>query len=185
MSKTLIALSAFMLIGTAIGFAGREAQHRDAEQDDARTVSLQDVPTPARKALAENAGTAKIVEVTMEDEDGIKVYEATWQIGGVDHEMEVTERGDTVATEHIVSVDDLPQPVREAAGKFFPPGTTLKAEQKTIVLYELAADIDGREKEVLVAPTGQCVNVSKVDDDDHEDHEDHEGEDHEDEEDDS
>jgi uncharacterized membrane protein YkoI len=133
------------------------------EQDDAQVVTLDKLPAAARDALTKLAGDAKLGEVTMEDEDGVKVYEASWQASGVEHEAEVTEHGDVVQTEQVVNLDAMPKAVQRAATNAFPKGTKLKLEKKTIVLYEVEAEIDGQEKEVLVAPTGQRVEIDHED----------------------
>jgi uncharacterized membrane protein YkoI len=166
MSKWLLAVSAVLVIGTAVGFAAAakdKEDKNDMEQDDAQVVTLDKLPAAARDALTKLAGDAKLGEVTMEDEDGVKVYEASWQASGVEHEAEVTEHGDVVQTEQVVNLDAMPKAVQRAATNAFPKGTKLKLEKKTIVLYEVEAEIDGQEKEVLVAPTGQRVEIDHED----------------------
>lgn len=173
MTKWLLTLSAVLVIGTAVGFAATARDNEDKvdnEQEDAQVVAFDKLPAAARDALIKRASGAKVGEVTMEDEDGVKVYEASWEVNGVEHEAEVTEHGDTVATEQIVDLDSAPKAVQKAAKKAFPKGTKLKVELKTIVLYEVEAEIDGQEQEVLVAPTGQRVEIDH-DDDEHEDRE--------------
>lgn len=169
MSKWLLSLSAVLLIGTAAGFAAtaKDAEDKeDKEQDDAQVVTLDKLPAAARDAMKKLAGDAKLGEITMEDEDGVKVYEASWEANGVEHEAEVTEQGDTVATEEMVDLDSAPKSVQKVAKKAFPKGTKVKVERKTIVLYEVEAEVDGKEIELLVAPTGQRMEIEHGDDED-------------------
>lgn len=170
MSKMLLALSGILVIGTAVGLSARDNDNEGKEQEDAQVVTLDNLPRAAREALLSLAGAAKLGEVAMEEEDGVKVYEAGWTVDGVDHEATVTEDGDLVETEQLVDLDSTPKAVQQAAKKAFPKGTKLKIEKKTIVLYEVEAEIDGKERESLVAPTGQRVEIE------HEDHEDEDGE---------
>ena len=96
MSKKLLALLGILVIGTAAGLAAtaKDKQNREEkEQEDAQVVTLDKLPEAARDALVKLAGDAKIEEVTVEDEDGVKVYEASWKLQGVEHEAEVTEHG--------------------------------------------------------------------------------------------
>ena len=167
MSKWLLTLSVVLVIGTAVGFAATAnvtADKEDKEQDDSQVVTLDKLPAAARDALAKLAGDAKIGEITMEDEDGVRVYESSWKVNGVEHEAEVTEHGDTVATEQTIDLESAPKAVQKAAKIAFPKGTKVKVERKTIVLYEVAAEIDGKEKEILVAPTRQTVEIEHGDD---------------------
>jgi len=149
----------------------REEKENDGEEDDAEVVPLAKIPAAAQKALQKLAGDAKIFEVTVEDEDGVKIYEGSWKVKGVEHEAEVTANGDIIETEQVIAVGDAPKAVQKVAAKAFPKDAKVKIEKKTIVLYEVEADINGKEKEILVAPTGQRVEIDHGDDDD-EDNED-------------
>jgi len=167
MSKSLLAMSGLMLVGAAISFAaGAKDKEQEREKDDAESVvALDKLPKAARDALTRLAGDARIEEVTAEDEDGVKVYEGSWEIDGAEHEAEVTETGDVVETEEEVGWDAVPKAVRQAATKAYPKGTKIDVEKKTIVLYELEAEIGGREKEILVDPTGERVEIEEGDED--------------------
>lgn len=169
MSKSLLAMSGLLVIGAAISFAAgaKDKEQKGEERDDAESVvGLDKLPKAARDALTRLAGDARIEEVTAEDEDGVKVYEGSWQIKGVEHEAEVTETGDVVETEEEVGWDAVPKAVQQAATKSYPKGTKVTVEKKTIVLYELEAEIGGREKEFLVNPAGERVEIEDEGDED-------------------
>jgi hypothetical protein len=56
--------------------------------------------------------------------------------------------------------------VRAAIAKHFGAGTKVVVEKTMIVVYEVEARIDGKEKELLIFPTGR---VHEESDDDHDD----------------
>lgn len=150
----------------------RNEKDGDGEADDAQIVALADIPAAAQEALRKLAGDAKIAEVKVEDEDGVKVYEAAWKLKDVEHEATVTAHGEVVETEQVIAASAAPEAVQKVAAKEFPKGAKVKFEKKTIVLYELEAEIDGQEKEFLVAPTGQQMEIDAVDHEDYEKDED-------------
>ncbi|MHB8972487.1 MAG: PepSY-like domain-containing protein [Pirellulaceae bacterium] len=141
----------------------RERQEDDAEADDAEVVPTDKIPAAALKALRKLAGGAEISGVQVEDEDGVRIYEGAWKVKAVQHEATVTADGTLVSTEQIAAAKAAPQAVQTLANKAFPKGTQVKMERKTIVLYEVEAIIDGKVKEILVAPTGQRIEISHAD----------------------
>jgi len=134
-------------------------------------LTIDQVPEAARAALLKLAGEAKIVEVESEDEHGALVYEAEWVANGRQHEAAVTADGTLVETAEVVRMEDLPSAVRAAVAKHFPGQTKLEIEKKTIVAYEIEARIDGKERELLVLPTGK-VHGERSEDSKHHDDED-------------
>jgi len=146
---------------------GDEEEDEEKEESDAdkeQITSLDKIPTAARQALVKLAGKAKIEEVESESENGVKLYEAAWRVKGVEHEALVTAVGDLVETEETIAAGSAPKSVQRAAAKIFSKGTSVKIERKTVVLYEIEAEHQGREKEVLLDATGQRTEI------DHEDH---------------
>lgn len=168
MSRMMLALAGILMIGVTAGLAAR---NDEKEQDDAQVVAMDKLPAAARNALSKLAGDAKILEVTMEDEDGMKVFEGSWKVEDVDHEASVTEHGDVVETEQAISLEAAPEAVQRAARRALPEGTEFKVEKKTIVLYEVEAKINGEEKETLVSPTGQRLEIEQEDHEDEDDEE--------------
>lgn len=146
---------------------GREAEDEGDDEDDGDDddLDMSQVPEPARAALMKLAGGAKITEVEREKEHGAVVYEAEWMANGVEHEAAVTAEGALVELEEVIAVADAPSAVRDVIAKQFGAGTKVVVEKKMVVLYEIESKVDGKEKEVLVLPTGRVINDS--DDDDH------------------
>lgn len=131
---------------------GREAED---EADDEDRLTIDQVPEPARAALLQLAGGATIVKAERERVHGVLVYEAEWVVNGTQHGAAVTADGTLIEAEETVRVEDLPPTVRSVVAKHFPAKTKLAIEKKTIVIYEVEARIDGKERELVVFPTGR------------------------------
>ena len=134
----------------------REIEGEEGEEED-EVISLEQVPAAARKALVKHAGGAKIIKVEREKEHGVVLYEAEWEAGGREHEAKVTADGDLMELEEKVEAKDVPEAVRQAAGKRFPAGAKVEYERKTITLYEVEAKVNGKEREMLLTPAGTAV----------------------------
>ncbi len=92
----------------------------------------------------------------------------------------MTADGIVIETEESVSLNNVPNAVRAAIAEHFGSDVKVTVEKKTIVLYEAEAEIDGREQELLIFPTGRIHEHEHDDDDAHEghDHDDHEHDGH-------
>ncbi len=150
---------------------GREVEGEEDDEDD---LTIDQVPEPARAALLELAGGAKIVKAEHEREHGVLVYEAEWVKNGTKHEAAVTADGTLIEIEEIIPVDRAPAAVRAAITKHFGGNAKVVVEKKMIVVYEVEVRIDGKERELLVFPTGR---VHEDSDDDHEDDDDEDDDD--------
>ena len=172
MTTMRMGLTAMLLLAAALGMARSPwaGAKQEQEQDHSVKVALDQVPESARTALTHLAGDARIEGVAMEDEDGVKVFEAAWSVSGVAHEASVTEQGDLVELEQAIDLASAPQSVQRRAAKAFPKGAELKVEKKTLVLYEVEAMIGGEERELLFSPMGQSVKIKHRDDDDDDHH---------------
>lgn len=166
MKKVLLAVIGMVFIGASVGLAARLATPDDDKDEDTRTSSLEQAPAGVRKTLSRLAGKSKIRSVTIEDEDGVRVYEGSWKVGDVQYEASVTEEGFLLEREQSVRMKAVPTAVRAAARNAFPEGADVSVERKVIVLYEIEGEVNGKEREMLVAPTGQRVEIERDDDDD-------------------
>ena len=140
--------------------------------DESVKMTLAQAPPAVQKAIQSAAGSATVTEVEKETEDGFTLYEAAWEVGGVEHEVNVNEAGEVMETEIAVAADAVPAAVKTAAMKHLPKRTKPEFEKKMIVLYEIIAMVDGKEIEFLVDPSGRVMELEADDDD-----EEHEGED--------
>jgi uncharacterized membrane protein YkoI len=145
---------------------GREVEQEDDEGD----LTIGQVPQPARAALLKLAGPAEITEAEQEKEDGVLVYEAEWVLKGAKHEAAVTADGALIEIEETIPPEAAPAAVRAAIAKHFGPNAKVVIEKKMVVVYEVEARVDGKERELLVFPTGRVHEED--DDDDHDDDDD-------------
>tara|TARA_R110002072_G_scaffold303004_1_gene491219 strand:+ start:17793 stop:18335 length:543 start_codon:yes stop_codon:yes gene_type:complete len=178
--KRIIATAAVCTIGLSTAWALKPHNH-EGHDAEATKMKLSNAPTAVQTAIKSAAGSATVIDVEKETEDGITLYEAAWKVGDVDHEVNVNEAGEVMETEMSVSGDAVPAAVKSAAMKHLPKGATAEFEKKMVVLFEIEAMVDGKEVEMLVDPSGRVMELEA--DDDHEDH-DEEDDDDDDEEDD-
>ncbi len=153
---------------------GREVEDDDGddEDEDEKPIAIDQVPAKAREAILKHANVAKLTEVTQEEEDGVVLYEAEWSVAGRAHSLTVTADGTMVETEEDVDAKDVPPLVAKAAAKHLVGATGLKFEKKVVVLYEVSAKVNGKEREIVLTAAGQVAE-----DEDEGDDNDEEGED--------
>ncbi|MBN1509656.1 MAG: PepSY-like domain-containing protein [Sedimentisphaerales bacterium] len=145
---------------------------------DARELSLDQIPAEAREALLHLAGGAQIVAVEREKEHGMELYEAEWKKGdGLEAEAKVMASGDLVEMEEEIDAAALPANVKAAVAKRFPAGAKLECEKVTLLMYEIEAKVNGKERGILVLPTGKILGKALEGDDDDDDDDGDDGED--------
>ena len=149
------------------------ANGKEHEQDEEK-LTMEQLPPRVKEAVQKLVGTDPIEEIEKEREHGIVVYEVEWTVNGKGREAEFTADGDLLELEEEVNADEVPAAVKQAAAKALGKTLAVKFERKTIILYEAEAKVDGKEREVLVFPTGKLVPHEK-----HGEHEEH-GDDHDD-----
>ena len=162
----------FAMIGAGLLVAGAATGLAWDEEE----MSLSQVPAQVREALLKLAAGAKITEVEREKKHGIVTYEAEWEVNGREAEAEVTADGDLIEMEEEIGASDVPAAVRAVAAKKFPAGVKIEYERITMKFYEIEAQVGGREKEILVSPTGKILH-SEAGDDDDDDDDDHDDDD--------
>ncbi len=167
MKRFALALSVG-LIGLSTAWAMKPVEDKKGESSDTK-IMLADAPKAVQKTIEKEAGAA-IKEVAKETEEGFTVYEVSWKVGDVKHEVNVNEAGDVLETEMAVSGKDVPKAVRAAAMKHMSRGAKPGFEKKMVVLYEIEAVVDGTEVELLVDPNGRVVELEADDDEGHEVH---------------
>ena len=166
--KTTVRRSvAFGLLGT-LAIGGLATAMGEGEAPKAHFIR------PSTKAIRELAGRAGGIKFGKEKKHGIWVFTGEWRANGVSHEAMVTADGTVVETEESVSLKHVPTAVRAAIAEHFGSDVKVTVEKKTIIIYEAEAEINGREMELLIFPTG------KVHEQEHDGDKDdaHEGHDH-------
>ena len=146
-----------MLLVVGCGTAATTSTHRD---------TLDTIPRAAAQALERLAAGAKIERVAREREGGVELYEATWQVNGLEREAAVTASGEVVELEEEVESANVPALVRAAAITRLPGAQSIKFVKLQSGNYEAEAMIDGRESDVTLAPDGREVGDNDDDDGD-------------------
>lgn len=155
---------------TLLGFVGLAIAVAVATAGDAPKTTLGQIPAEARATLRKLADGASITAVEREKENGMELYEAEWKVnGGKEVEAKVTAGGDLVEMEEEIDADALPTNVKAVVAKHFPAGAKLECAKVTMVLYEIEAKINGKEKEILVSATGKIFGKDDDGDDDDDD----------------
>ncbi|UCD30125.1 MAG: PepSY-like domain-containing protein, partial [Planctomycetota bacterium] len=131
------------------------------DDEEEENISLDQLPAEVREALLKLAGNAQITEVEREQKHGIVLYQAEWGANGHESEATVTADGVLVELEQELDAKDVPAAVKAAAAKNFPPGVKLEYEKKMIVMYEVEAKVDGKEKEIMITPVGKVLDHKK------------------------
>lgn len=140
-----------------------------ATAGDARKLSLDQIPAEAREMLLTLADGATIAAVERDKEHGIELYEAEWEkADGLEAEAKVMANGDLVEMEEEIDAAALPASVKAAVAKRFPAGAKLECEKVTLLMYEIEAKVNGKERSILVLPTGKILGKGLEGDDDDE-----------------
>lgn len=157
--------------------ASGAAEAKDAEDE---AVAIDDLPAAARDAIRKLAGDSKLEELSREepddddkkegdkddDDDDVVLYEASWLVNGNEHEVLVTAGGDIVEQTETLNEDAVPAAVREEAQEEFPNATAIEYERRTIIVYEIEVEQDGKERELLLSPTGEEMEIEVGDEED-------------------
>jgi len=150
-----MAAVAAVLIGGMMVWSQEPKKDKQDEGEQERVVKESEVPAAALAALKKLAGSASITEFAEEIEHGAKFFEGSWK--GPDGNVDglVTESGTVVEIEESIPTEKVPAAVRAAAAKGVGEGTKISFERKTMYLYEIHFDKDGKEGEMLFTPDGR------------------------------
>ena len=176
MKRTLVAAALCVAVGSA-AWALNQDTDNEREEAGEKTVKLAETPAAVQSSIKKAAGNAKIDEIEMESDDGVTVYEASWKVNGVEHEVSVDSVGQVLETEHVVTGDAIPAAVKAVAAKHMPKGAKAEFEMKSVVLYSVEAMVGGKEVEILVDPAGRLMELEADDDHEHGEHGDHDDDD--------
>lgn len=151
---------------------GAEGTKDDERKEGEEAVAIDDLPAAARDAIRKLAGDAKLEELSREEQgdddesdkekdsdDDEVLYEASWLVDGNEHEVLVTAAGDLVEQTETLKEDAVPAAVREEAKEEFPDAKAIEYERRTIVVYEIEVKVDGKERELLLSPTGEEMEI--------------------------
>lgn len=125
-----------------------------------KQVKLEDVPAAAQKVIQEHTLDGTDKKITREKEDGKHFYKVEYNKDGRKHELQVDDTGKILETEEILTMEDLPNVVKETVKK-----ESAGAEIKELALetegdetfYEVEFEKDGKEHEVKISKDGSVL----------------------------
>ncbi len=182
MKKRMVAVAILSVVAVSSAWAFQLNNEEDEGQET--VVTLAETPAMVQTAINKAVGGATVDEIDVEREDDITVYEASWKVDGVEHEVSVDSSGHVLETERVVSREAVPAAVRSAVTKHMPADANPEFELKSVMLYSVAAIVEGKEIELLIDPAGRLMELEAAGDDgqskEHEDEDEHEDDDGED-----
>ena len=141
-----------------------------------------ELPSAAARAVAAAFPKAKVAEVEVENEDGVKLYEVELEQGGKELEVKVSPTGTIVEVESEIALGDVPKAVAAAIAKAAGGGKVVEVEkvearavQKSgqwvkldtpVTHYEAEFRRDGKTHEIRLTAAGTVVKIEEEDDDD-------------------
>lgn len=140
-----------VLLGAGVSFAWGT----DDEGEQEMAVKESEVPAAALKALRDMARPAKILKFAREVEHGHTYYEGSWTSDHGHIDALVTPEGEVVEIEEGIQAGKLPKAILNAAQKAAGKDAEIRAEKKTIVLYEVKYRLNGKRHEVVYSADGR------------------------------
>ena len=130
-----------------------------SESSKEKDVTLVSVTAPARATIEKETAGGRVDKITRETERGKIVYDVEATVGGKHMEYLVAEaNGELLGTEAPVEFSALPQPVQDAAQKYFGTSsglTAMKGVEYGETQYELEGLKNGKKVEVTFDPNGK------------------------------
>jgi hypothetical protein len=125
-------------------------------------VAAEQVPAAAMETLRKQAGGAEFSKLEAEKKDDRDLYVGKWMGNDREYEAKVTGDGALLELKEPLSVEDLPDAVRNAVGQAFPNATDWDSKKRTIfsegqpsVVYEIKVRDGGQKGPPLrVSPDG-------------------------------
>ena len=147
-----------------------------------KSESMDRAPLAVKNAVATAVGNHKVKKFEKEQDDGKTVYEASFDVDGVEHTITLDETGSVIEEESEVDVADLPPAVAAAVLKAQPlaqvkEAVRVKKGEKSY--FEIDAKVGGDKHEILIGTDGTLLS-DKVEAEEDEDkqgekHEKHDG----------
>lgn len=123
-----------------------------------RPIEKAELPAAALRALQNAAGDNPLGAFEEEIRNERRYYEGEWKTLEGKQEATVTADGVLVDAETDVASEVAPPAVRKTAEKLAGEGQ-VKYARRSFVFYEVEYVEDGREREILLRPTGERIGV--------------------------
>ena len=147
----LIALAAVTTLFSAVAVA----------EEQERKIQRSDLPAAVEKTVAEQSKGATIRGFSQETEKGQTYYEAELMVNGQKDAL-MDANGSVVEVEEQVSIESLPQAVRDGLQAKAGTGKIAKVETLNkngkLVAYEAKVLTNGKKSEVQVGPDGKALD---------------------------
>jgi len=126
-----------------------------------RKLQRKDLPAAVQKTVDRESAGAEVKGFSTERENGIQTYEAEMTIGGHSKDISIDAKGNVLEVEEEVSMDSLPDSVRNALTAKAAGGTIGKIESLTkhgkLVAYEAVVTAGTKHREIQVGPNGETL----------------------------
>jgi hypothetical protein len=136
----------------------------DGKEPPARTVTLADLPEPAKATVEKLMVGGKIKTIEQEEENGSPVFDVEGTVNGKDVEYDVAADGKVLSSEQRVPYESLPASVRMAATVYFGSAETFPASKEIEgdkTFYEVEGKKDGTRVTLKLSDTGKIVEEEK------------------------
>jgi uncharacterized membrane protein YkoI len=134
------------------------ATHSSANAQE-KKITKADLPVAVQKTIDAQTQGATIRGFSTEIENGKRIYEAELTVNGHSKDISMDKDGNIVEIEEQVSLDSLPQAVRDGLTHAAGSGTITKVEALTknnkLVAYEAAVKNGAKRSEIQVGPDGK------------------------------
>ena len=154
-----IVMVSLLTVGLTLGVVGcQTAKESRAEQKEER-ITLEQLSAAARATADKVTAGGHVDQIDKEVERGKVVYDVEATVNAKHVEFLIADAdGAVLGTEDTIDFGQLPEPVREAAGKYFGSNTGLKAMKGLEygeTHYEIEGLKNGKTVEVTFEPDGR------------------------------
>lgn len=151
------------LTALAVACASNKAG-RARKEEQTEHISVVELTAPARAAVEKLTTGGKVEKIDKEVEKGRTVYDVEATVNGKHVEYVIATDGEIVGTETSVEFNELPEVIRDAAGKYF-GGTAGLGAAKGVedgrTTYEIEGKRDGKKVAATFDETGKLVEEEK------------------------
>jgi uncharacterized membrane protein YkoI len=140
-----------LLVTVFAAFSGANAQEKK--------ITRADLPIAVQKTVDAQTQGATIRGFSTEIENGNRIYEAELTVNGHRKDISMDKDGNIIEIEEEVSLDSLPEAVRNGLAHAAGAGTITKVEALTknnkLVAYEAGVKNGAKHSEIQVGPNGK------------------------------
>lgn len=165
-TEVLIDAKTGKIVSTKIEKAAKEANEEEKEEKEspAQSVSLSDIPAPARAAIEKLTAGGKIKKIEKEEQEGTAIYDVEAKVKDKDVEYDVDSNGNILTSEESVPFSSMPAVVQEAAKTYFGSAEGLKASkevEKDKTFYEVEGKKGGSAVALKLDDSGKILEEEK------------------------